>query len=425
MSTPPSSDANPDRRRPSLLIVDGSYTIDTIRRLGLEQSVLSRDLDGFFDHVWTVHPFGRLDEGGRDVGAPETTALNDRHSFIQARSGRFAWSRFSQALNFVFAQFSLVRRLSKLVRQERIAIVRVGDPLWVGMIGWIVARLGGAKFAVRINGNNDKIRETTGRAIYPRLLRSMRLERAIERFLLKRALLVAAPNQDNVDFAVAKGANPAATAIFPYGNLLAPAHRAGPGDRGDAADVLSKFGISSSRYLLCVSRLQPVKFPEDCVFCLAAARTAGHDVSLILAGEGDMREDLERVAKDLGVGDHLVLPGNVDQDRLSRLYARAAAFISPLTGRALSEAALGAAPIVAYDLDWQGDLVRTGETGILVPFRDVDALCRGVVRLLEDEGEAARMGKAARAAALAMFDPDALLANERAAYSRLLGEWLG
>jgi glycosyltransferase involved in cell wall biosynthesis len=406
--------------QPRLLVLDGSYTIETIRKLGLEQSVLCRDLDGFFGHVWSVHPFGDINNRPALAGEPRSTELGERHSFIQAQPGRFPALGRWFTLNFLLGQLSLFRRLRRLVKDERITLIRAGDPLYVGLFGLLLARATGVPLAIRINANNDKIRETTGKPIYPRLLRSARVEKAIERFVLPRADLVAAPNQDNVDFAVANGARPNRVTIFRYGNLLSPAHLAEPATRGTDPAVFGRIGVEPGRYLLCVSRLQTLKYPDDVVRVLAAVRARGHDLSLVLAGEGDLRRELEALARDLAVAANVKFAGNLDQHALSQLYANAAVVISPLTGRALSEAALGAAPIVAYDLDWQGDLIETGVTGELVPFRSVEALSDAALRLIEDPARARKLGRAVRARALDMLDPVKLNAHERATYAKLL-----
>jgi glycosyltransferase involved in cell wall biosynthesis len=108
------------------------------------------------------------------------------------------------------------------------------------------------------------------------------------------------------------------------------------------------------------------------------------------------------------------------QDALAQLYASALVVISPHTGRALSEAALGGAAVVAYDIDWQGELIVDGETGLLVPHGDVQAMARGVLDLLADPALARRLGDRLRASALRMLDPAALNAHERSEYSKLL-----
>ena len=172
--------------------------------------------------------------------------------------------------------------------------------------------------------------------------------------------------------------------------------------------------------MLLIGRLQAVKFPDDAVRVLAGVTQQGHDVKLFIAGDGDMRAELTELAESLGVGDRLVIGGNQNQHALAQLNAHCALVISPLTGRALSESALGGAPLVAYDLDWQGDLVCDGETGALVPFRDVTALTEAAAAMLSDPERARQLGQAARLRAMAMLDPEVLDAHERDTYARLL-----
>jgi len=85
----------------------------------------------------------------------------------------------------------------------------------------------------------------------------------------------------------------------------------------------------------------------------------------------------------------------------------------------LSEAALGAAPIVAYDVDWQGEIVETGITGVLVPHGDLERLAMGAAKLLADPDHAKQLGRNIRERALAMLDQEALDQHEREQYSLL------
>ena len=133
-----------------------------------------------------------------------------------------------------------------------------------------------------------------------------------------------------------------------------------------------------------------------------------------------MQAQLAERAKELQIDDHVHFIGNQNQQALAQLNAHAAVVLSPLTGRALSEAALGAAAIVAYDLDWQRDLIESGKTGELVPFRRPDLLGAAAIRLLEYPQYAASMGAAVRARALTILDPESLNEHERQEYAKVM-----
>ena len=406
-----------------LLVLDASYTLEMIRERGLENSVLCRDLDGFFGHVWSVHPFATLltsDSWTPRYGRPFWHRLGPRHTFVEGKVGRYSALRQVFPVNFLLSQGLLFLALLRLIRRERIKVIRVGDPLYLGLFGLALARLTGVPLVIRVNGNNDKVRESTGQPLYPKLFGTAKMEKRIERFVFPRAHLVAAPNQDNVDFSIANGAHPDRVTIFRYGNLLAAEHLREPRERGCDDALFQRLGVRPGQYLLCVGRLQSVKFPDDALRVLDRVRRQGFDVRLVYAGEGPMRAELEALSASLGISDAVVFAGNQDQSSLAQLNAHAAVVLSPLTGRALSESALGGAPIAAYDLDWQSDLIETGKTGELVPFREPEAMAKSAVRFLADRDYALAMGRAVRERALEMLDPERLNQHERDEYSKLL-----
>jgi glycosyltransferase involved in cell wall biosynthesis len=406
-----------------LLVLDTSYTLEMIQQRKLEHSVTCRDLDGFFDHVWSVHPFASLltsDAWGPRFGQPSVTHLAPRHTIIEGKVGRFAALRRFFPLNFVLSQLELLRYLRRLVRRENISVMRVGSPLYLGLFGLALKWLTGVPMVIRVGGNHDKIFETTGKSIEPRLLRSRRIEKIIEKFVFPRADLVAGANQDNLDFALANGARPDKSTLFRYGNLIDARHLLDPADRPSNPDVLAALGLEPRKFLLYVGRLEPVKHPDHVVEILAEVRRRGFAVKAVLAGDGRMRLGLQQRAAELGVADALVLTGNLDQERLALLFPLAAAVLSPHTGRALTEAALGAAPVVAYDIDWQGEMILDGETGRLVQHGDLRAMAEATAELLADPARAADLGRRLRELARTMLDPQALDDHEREQYARLI-----
>ena len=412
-----------NQKASEMLVLDGSYTLEMMVERGTLHSVTCRDLGGYFTHVWSVHPFASMftsDKWAARIGSPLYHKLNDSHTFIEGKIGRFKFIEKLFFLNFIFSQFFLFIDLLILIYRNPIKIIRVGDPLYLGIFGLALSKFTGIPLVIRVNGNNEKIRASTGQPLYPRLLRSIYIERKIERFVFPRAHLVAAPNKDNLEFSVASGAKPDCVTIFRYGNLLAPIHLADPRSRLIDEDLFTRLSIAPKKYLLCIGRLQPLKYPDDSIRILRELRVKGHEVKLVFAGEGEMMGELKKLANDLDVLDHVVFAGNQNQITLAQLNTFCLAVVSPLTGRALSESALCAAPIVAYNLDWQGELIVTGQTGILCPPKNWKSMTEGVERYIDDPEFAVRMGINARQLARSMLDPELLDQHERNEYSKLL-----
>jgi glycosyltransferase involved in cell wall biosynthesis len=80
--------------------------------------------------------------------------------------------------------------------------------------------------------------------------------------------------------------------------------------------------------------------------------------------------------------------------------------VVPSTGRTLIQALGHAIPSIATDVKGLSGLIESGETGLLVPRSDPDALARAITALLEDPVKARRLGSSALDRARARFDPE-------------------
>lgn len=154
---------------------------------------------------------------------------------------------------------------------------------------------------------------------------------------------------------------------------------------------------------LYVGRLKRYKGVDAALRALAVARaTRGDgDLELDIAGQGDDRPRLERLARELGLGDAVRFLGFVPEVEKRRLLRRAWAvvFPSPKEGWGISnvEAAGCGTPALASDSPGLRESVRQGETGFLVPHGDVRALAERMLALAADPALVARLGRGARA----------------------------
>lgn len=151
---------------------------------------------------------------------------------------------------------------------------------------------------------------------------------------------------------------------------------------------------------LYVGRLKRYKGVETALRALAATRQAGVRPRLDVAGQGDDRPRLERLAATLGVADDTRFLGFVSEDEKRRLMRRAWAVVlpSPKEGWGISnvEAAACGTPALASDSPGLRESVRDGETGYLVPHGNPTALARRMVELATDPALVERLGRGAR-----------------------------
>lgn len=407
------------RGRPRLLAIDSVYSLDVLRARGAEHFITHRDLDGYFEHVWNVHPLvgARADRPPHEaLGPPTVTALNPAHTMIEGRVRRFAALERMPYLDFACAQAQLVLMLDRIVAREGIGILR-GDPYYHGLLALLLSRLHRRPMEARIVGNHDAIYEATGVLAYPRLLPWRALEQRVARFTLSRADCVVVGSEDNRAFALRNGARPERVAYAANASMVSPIHLQDPLERGPATD---EFGFGDRPVVMCVGRLVGEKYPQDVVIAVAKASERVPDLCLLLVGEGPLRDELIALSGEHGIADRVVCAGDRDQRWIARMLAQCTVVAAPLAGLALVESALSATPIVAYDAEWHSELLRSGENAILVAQRDTDAMAAAIADLVEDPALAAGLGAAGRARALEFMDRGKLIAHERSLATRLL-----
>ncbi len=119
------------------------------------------------------------------------------------------------------------------------------------------------------------------------------------------------------------------------------------------------------------------------------------DVKFLFVGEGYLRNKLEKQVRKMGLSDQVIFTGfRSDIPEITATFD-IALLVSLFEGmgRVLLEAMISGKPVVATKVGGIVDVVKDGETGILVPPGDADALAKAIVTILKDEELAQRMGE--------------------------------
>lgn len=132
----------------------------------------------------------------------------------------------------------------------------------------------------------------------------------------------------------------------------------------------------------------------------AFARLGDPRARLEIAGGGDYRPALERLAESLDLGDRVRFLGRISEDEKLALMRRAwaLAFTSPKEGWGITnlEAAACGTPVIASNSPGIRESVRDGETGYLVPHGDVEALKGAMARIAASPDLVEALGAAGR-----------------------------
>ena len=139
--------------------------------------------------------------------------------------------------------------------------------------------------------------------------------------------------------------------------------------RRDALRVRACLGLPDTYFLTC-SRFVEKKNQLRMISAYADYRrtTQAPPLSLVMLGDGPLREQCARLVAELGLTDHVHLPGFRQYDELPAYYGLAAAFVHPSTidqwGLVVNEAAAAGLPLIVSEAcGCAPDLVREKENG--------------------------------------------------------------
>jgi glycosyltransferase involved in cell wall biosynthesis len=140
----------------------------------------------------------------------------------------------------------------------------------------------------------------------------------------------------------------------------------------------------------------------------AAVSRKRPELHLVLVGDGEMRPALEAQIRSLGLEQRVRLHGSEPDARAVYGAFDIVVQASQSEGlpNVLLEAASAARPIVATAAGGTDEIVIDGETGLLVPVEDLEALTRGIGQLVNDPDFAQRLGRAAQARTNERFGMD-------------------
>ena len=210
------------------------------------------------------------------------------------------------------------------------------------------------------------------------------LNRAIARFVLRRASLATANNRHMIREMVQQlGAAPADVQHIVLGvsrEYIAGAERAL--DEAASHDDRTPTIISSR------SLDSPLYNVDTIIRSMVRVRNHTPGARLVVAGEGRLRPTLEALAGSLGLRDAVHFAGQLSQEALQRAFKDADVFVSVPSSDGTSVALLqamtaGAFPVVS-DLPTQRELVDDGASGLRVPVRDERALADAITQALGD-----------------------------------------
>jgi glycosyltransferase involved in cell wall biosynthesis len=286
-------------------------------------------------------------------------------------------------------RFPSPRDVLELVEREAPTLVHIATPGPVGACGLLAAKLLG----LPVVGSWHT--ELGPYALH--LTRDQLVADAFERYVewfYRQCVLVLAPTNAVASTLVGKGFAADRLRVWGRGvdaDLFTPLRR--------STELRARLAPDGGPLLLYVGRVSREKRLEVLLEAFGRLAPGRPGLRLAIVGDGPAREQLEQTAPD-GV----TFLGELRGPELARVYASSDVFCFPSTtdtfGQVLLEAAGSGLPRVAAAAGGAPELVRHGETGLLVAPDNAPALAQGIDSPLCDPALGARLGASAREWAL-------------------------
>ncbi|MBC8249052.1 MAG: glycosyltransferase family 4 protein [Anaerolineales bacterium] len=290
----------------------------------------------------------------------------------------------------------------QLLQQESFDAVECWQPLPLGLTAWLLKRIYGLPVIIWSHGSD--------------LLRVQRLPggRAVLRWTLSQADRLIANSMATQVQMERLGQDPARIrVIHPSVNT----QRFHPQIDGSA--VVARHHLQGKSVILTVARLVERKGIDVVIRAMPKVLEAIPDAVYLVIGTGPYQEKLERLARESGLEGKVIFVGRVPDEELPYYYGACDLFV--LLSRTLVdkgeiegfgivflEAGACGKPVIGGKGGGTSEAIEDGVTGLLVDPLDVNEISNAIVRVLEDEELARRLGENGRKRAAKQPDWDLL-----------------
>jgi glycosyltransferase involved in cell wall biosynthesis len=317
---------------------------------------------------------------------------------------------FSKRLNF-----SLISRLSRIIKEHEINIVHgqgVRAEFYAKLARWSA---GNSKYvstvAMPVEGFDvGPIRKK----IYSLFDRFS--EKFVDRFLVVSDVL-----RDNM----IRGHGVPAEKVIRIYNGIEVDHYLPQDQKGSRAKIRNEFNIDADTLLIgSVGRLVWQKGFGYLVRAIPEILKTFSRTKILLVGDGPLCDELEALAEKLNVEEHIIFTGFRDdiKDILSAIDVLVVPSLLEGFPMITLEGMAMAKPIIATRIDGIKEQIVDGESGILIPPRDPNAIADAIIRLGKDKNFAQNLGLEARRRVEERFTVEKMVAETERVYQSLFKE---
>ncbi len=174
--------------------------------------------------------------------------------------------------------------------------------------------------------------------------------------------------------------------------------------------------------------LKPKYGPEFLVEAMATAARKIPGIRCVMAGAGEMKEELFELAKSLEVENRIAFPGRIPYSDMPRALKSIDIFAMPSRYEELGVAALEASsmrkPVIVTRKWGMKDVAEHGVTGYFIPVGDTVALAEYIIELCGDLQLRSKLGDAGREFVKSKFEFETIMESADRYCNEIIGKFL-
>jgi len=179
--------------------------------------------------------------------------------------------------------------------------------------------------------------------------------------------------------------------------------------------------IKQSKIVVNVSNLRPVKGLEVFIQAANLVLSEFKDVHFVVIGEGDQRQKLENLVRELGIEPYVSLIGKRTDIPSILKHSNVGVLSSHSEGfsNAIIEYMVSALPVVCTDVGGASEIISDGDNGYLVPANDSDLMAESILKLVQNDELCDRFGKESHRISHKTFKCETMIDNLSNYFQRL------
>lgn len=172
-----------------------------------------------------------------------------------------------------------------------------------------------------------------------------------------------------------------------------------------------------------IARLFELKGHDDIITAAASVARVNPHVRFLFVGDGILRETLQQQISQAGLANQFVFAGLVPPESVPELIAASDIVVHTSLreglARVLPQGLIAGKPVISYDIDGAREVVITGETGFLLPPRDLAGLAQAIITLAGNPDLRQQLGATGRARFTDQFRKQTMVRRLREIYTEV------